>query len=116
MHVLERFNGLVKDVFLVDFFEDVGSDDGMEVDLHVFENQIYVFIIVRLEDIQQSDNVLVVGDVQFLQKHDLAKGSLGIGGVLRRVVRREEQGGRMDEGADIMYPVFLCAGNEGLHR
>jgi len=46
----------------------------MQVGFHVFKYQIDVSVIFCLQDIQQSDNILMVVDL--LQEHDFAKRSL----------------------------------------
>lgn len=50
MHILESFKELVHDVLLVDFFQDICSDDSMQVCLHVVKNQVDVPVILRFED------------------------------------------------------------------
>ena len=46
MHVFEAFQDLVDDILLVDFLENVvGSDHCVEVGLHVFEDQVDVFVV-----------------------------------------------------------------------
>jgi len=55
----------------------------MQVGFHVFKYQIDVSVIFCLQDIQQSDNILMVVDL--LQEHDFAKRSLSICCVLERV-------------------------------
>ena len=60
MQVLDGSCNLVNDVLLVLFFEDVLSDDGVQVDVHVLEDQVNIFVIVCLYDINKLDDVLVV--------------------------------------------------------
>ncbi len=59
VEVFEALQDLVDDVLLVDLLEDVGSDDGVEVDLHRIEDEIDVSVILSANHIQQSDDVLV---------------------------------------------------------
>lgn len=42
MHVLEGAEDLVHDVLLVHLLQDVGTDDGMQVRLHVLKHQVDV--------------------------------------------------------------------------
>jgi len=67
----------------VDVFEDVGSDDGVEVSVHEVEHQVDVSVIFRPDHILKTNDVLVSGE--FLKENDLSEGALGIGGVLERV-------------------------------
>lgn len=52
VHILERLQQLVHDVRLVDVLQDVGSDDGVQVGLHILKHQVDVAVIFRLQDIQ----------------------------------------------------------------
>lgn len=51
MHVLERPEKLVHDVGLVDIFQDVSSDDSMQVCFHVIKDQVDVLVILSLKHI-----------------------------------------------------------------
>ena len=83
VHVLEGLEELVHGVLLVDVLEDAGPDDGVEVSLHVLEDQVDVPVIVSLQHVQQLDDVLV--PMQLLQEHDLPEGPLGISGILEGI-------------------------------
>ena len=83
MHELKTFQVLVDDVLLVDVFEDVGSNDSMQVSVHEVEDEIYIAIVFSSDHILQSDYILVAS--QLLQKDDLTKSSLGVRGVLKSV-------------------------------
>ena len=48
MHVLERLEELIDDVFLVNLFENVGANHSVQVRLHVVEGQINVAVVFRL--------------------------------------------------------------------
>ena len=51
VHIFQRSKYLVHDVLLVNFFEDIGSDDGMKISLHVLEDEINIAIIFSFKDI-----------------------------------------------------------------
>ena len=56
---------------LVHRLKNVGADHSMKVGFHVVEDEIYVFVILRLQHILQSDYVLVwVWRCDGLQVHD----------------------------------------------
>lgn len=46
VQLFQGFEELLDDVFFVDFFQDVGSDDCVEVCFHVVENALDIFIIL----------------------------------------------------------------------
>ena len=81
--VEQRLEALVHDELLVHRLEDVGADDGVEVGLHVVEDEVDVLVVLRLQHVLQPDDVLVPR--QPLQVHDLAEGALRVGGVLEGV-------------------------------
>ena len=53
VHILEGSEDLVHDVLLVDLFQDVGSDDSVQVGLHVLKNKVDVAVVLSLQNIQQ---------------------------------------------------------------
>lgn len=53
----------------MDTLEEVGSDDRVQIGLHKVEDEIQVFVILGADDGEQSDDVLVAG--QLLEEHDL---------------------------------------------
>lgn len=69
----------------MNLFENIRLDDGMKVDLHIFENEIDITIIVGLQDIQQANDILMVMGIELLQEHDLAKGALCVGRILKGI-------------------------------
>ena len=81
--VEQRLEALVHDELLVHRLEDVGADDGVEVGLHVVEDEVDVLVVLRLQHVLQPDDVLVPR--QPLQVHDLAEGALCVGRVLEGV-------------------------------
>jgi len=81
--VEQRLEALVHDELLVHRLEDVGADDGVEVGLHVVEDEVDVLVVLRLQHVLQPDDVLVPR--QPLQVHDLAERALRVGGVLEGV-------------------------------
>lgn len=83
VHVLQALQHLVDDILLVDVFENVGSDDGVQIGIHEVEHQVNVSVIFRPNDILQTDDVLVTR--QLLEENDLSESSLCIGGILKGV-------------------------------
>ena len=59
VEIFETLQDLVNDVLLVDLLEDVGPDDGVEVDLHRIKYQIYVSVILGPNHVQKSDYVFM---------------------------------------------------------
>lgn len=75
--VLEAFEELVDDVLGVDGSEEFGPDDPVEVCFHELEDHVEVLVVVGLDDGEELDDVVVVGEL--VEEDDLAVGSLGIG-------------------------------------
>ena len=67
----------------MDLLEDVGADDGVQVRLHVLEDQVDVAVVVRLEHVGGRDDVLV--PVHLLEELDLAERALRVGRILEGV-------------------------------
>lgn len=80
MHILDALQNLVDYVLLVHFLQNAGSDDCMQIGLHVLKHQVNISIIFCLVHVGQLYYILMV---QFIQKHDLSEGSLCVGGVLK---------------------------------
>ena len=81
MHVLQALEDLVHNILLVDVFEDVGSDNGMEIGIHEVKDEVDVSVVFRPDDILEPNDVFVAS--QFLQKDDLSECALGVCGVLK---------------------------------
>lgn len=64
MDVLETAEDLVHDILFVDFFEDVGPDDSVEVGFHVFKDEVDVTVVFCFENVEELDDVFMV--VHFL--------------------------------------------------
>lgn len=74
----------------MDLLEDARADDCVQVRLHEIEDQVQVFVILRLDHVEQRDDVLVA--VQLLEEHDLSQGesylaesALGVRGVMKGI-------------------------------
>jgi hypothetical protein len=80
VHVLEALEYLVYDILLVDVFENVGTDYGVQVGVHEVEHQVDVAVVFRPDHVLEADDVLV--SRQLLEEDDLSEGTLGVGGVL----------------------------------
>ena len=48
MHVLESLEELVHDILLVDLFQNVGTDNSVEVGIHELEHKVDVAVVVGL--------------------------------------------------------------------
>ena len=83
MHVLQALKHLIDDILLVDVFEDIGTDDGVEIGIHKVEDEVDVTIVFSSDHVLKADDVLVTG--QLLEEDDLTEGALGVGGVLEGV-------------------------------
>ena len=83
MHVLQAFQVLVDDVLLVDVFEDIGSDNSMQVSIHEVEDEVDIAIVLRANHILKPNNVLVTR--QLLQKDDFTERALRICCILESV-------------------------------
>ena len=83
VHVLQAFQVLVDDVLLVDVFEDVGSDNSMQVSIHEIEDEVDIAIVLRANHILKPNNVLVTR--QLLQKDDFTERALRICCILESV-------------------------------
>ncbi len=65
-------------------FKDLRPYHSMQIGLHIVEHQVYVFVVLGLDDIQEPDDVLV--PVKLLQEHNLPECALRV----RRVVEGVE--------------------------
>ena len=61
MHVLQALEDLIHNILLVDVFEDVGSDNGMEIGIHEVKDQVDVSVVFRPDDILEPNDVFVTG-------------------------------------------------------
>lgn len=55
----------------------------MQICFHVIKYQINVFVVLCFDDIEKSNDVLM--SIQFLQKHNLSKGSLCISSIVKSI-------------------------------
>jgi len=53
----------------MDVFEDLGPDSSMQVSFHEVKDEIDVFVVFGLDDVEQPDYVAVA--VKLLEVHDL---------------------------------------------
>lgn len=53
MHVLKGPEYLIHNILLVDFFQDVGPDYGVQVCLHVLKDKINIAVVLCFQDIQE---------------------------------------------------------------
>lgn len=82
MQVVQRFGHLVEYVFAVPFGQYVFSDQSVEVDIHMFEDEVDVSVIFCFDDFFQFNDV---GVAELHQEHYLSVGPLGICGVIECV-------------------------------
>ena len=82
MHVLQALQVLVDNVLLVNVFENVGADHGMQVCIHEVEHEVDITVILCANNILEADNVFVA---HLLQKDDLAESTLRVSRVLEGV-------------------------------
>ena len=68
---------LVDNILFVFFLEDVAlPNKRMEINIHVFEHEVDIFVIVGPEYFFETNDV---GVLELLEKHDLSVDSLGVG-------------------------------------
>ena len=82
VEVEEGLGHLVEDVLAVPLGEYVLADEGVEVDVHVLEDEVDVPVVFGPDDLLQFDDV---GVAQLHQKHDFPVGPLGVGRVIKRI-------------------------------
>lgn len=82
VQVVECLSNLVDDVSLVLLPKDVLAYQGVQVDVHVLENQVNVLVVVGFYYLLHHDDV---GVAELLQEHDLPVRSLGVSGVLKGI-------------------------------
>ena len=79
VEIVEATEELPDDVALVNVLEDVRTDDGVDIALQKFEDNVKVEIVHGLVDGKKLDNARVT--LHLLQKADLAECALGVGRV-----------------------------------
>ena len=83
MQILQAFETLVDNILFMDVFQDIGTNDSMQVCVHEIEHQINVTIIFSPDNILQSDNVFMTS--QFLQENDLTECPLSVSRILKGI-------------------------------
>ena len=83
MHVLQTLQDLVNNVLLVDVFENVSSDDCMQICVHKIKDKIDITVILSPNHILESNYVLVPS--QLLQEDNLTESSLRVSRVLESI-------------------------------
>lgn len=85
IRVVEVQNGLgqlVNNVLFVSFLEmfviAVLPDQRMQINVHVLEHQVDIFVVLCPDDVVDADDVLLF---ELFEEHDLTVGSLGVCGV-----------------------------------
>jgi hypothetical protein len=82
VEVKQGFCHLIEDVFSVSFSEDVFADECEEIDVHMFEDEIDISVILGANHLLQLD---YIGMRQFHQEHYFAIGPLCVGRVIEGV-------------------------------
>lgn len=82
MQVVQCFGHLVEDKLPVSFRQDILPYEGEEVDVHMFEDQVDISVILSSDDFFQFDDV---GMGEFHQEHDFSVGALRVGGVIEGI-------------------------------
>jgi hypothetical protein len=103
---MQRLQQLINHVLFVDFFQNTGSNDGMQVRFcgdasnsrqfhhqwraahhsfltHMIKHKVNVPIILRPNDVHQANDVVVAR--KLLQVHDFTIRPLGVRGIAKRV-------------------------------
>ena len=82
MQKIKGLGHLIEDVLAMAFCENVFSNKGVKVDVHMLEDEIDIPVIICPDDFFEFDNV---GMVEFHEKHDLSVCSLSICGIVKSV-------------------------------
>lgn len=82
MQVVNSFGDLVDDVPLVLVSKHVFPDQGVEIDVHILEEYVDVFFVLRTDDLLKLHHVRML---KFLQKHYFPVGALGVSRVLKGI-------------------------------
>ena len=72
---MDGLAGLIDDVPPMLVSEHIFPDEGVEIDVHKLEEDVYISFVVGFDDLLEFD---YVGVFELLQEHDLAVGSLCI--------------------------------------
>lgn len=82
MQVVQRFGHLIEDEFAVPLCKYIFTNEGVQVDIHMFEYQVNISIILRPDNLFELDDV---GVGQFHEEHDFSVSSLGICRVIKSI-------------------------------
>ena len=82
VYILQCLGYLVDHILFMFFFENVLSDDSMQVYLHEVKNYVDILLVVRLEDVAHFDYVSVL---ELPQVKYFSVGPLGISGMLEGI-------------------------------
>ena len=83
MHVLDALEELVNYVLLVDFFQNISTNDCVQVGVHEIEYQIYILVVLCSDYVLETNNIFMSS--KFLQKNDFPKRPLRIGCILKGI-------------------------------
>ena len=74
--IVNGFGDLVDDVFFMFFLKNISfSDKSMKVNIHMFEDEVDIFVVVGFDYFLEVDDV---GMFELLKKHNFAIDSLGV--------------------------------------
>lgn len=82
MQIIHGFGRLVEDVLLVFVSKDFLPDQGVQVNIHMLEDQVDVLTIFCFDHLFQHDDV---GVLQLHQKHYFSVGPLRVSRVIKRI-------------------------------
>lgn len=82
MQKIECLGHLIEYVLAMPLGQYVFPDEREEVDVHMFEHQVNIPVILCPDDLFQLDDV---GMREFHEKHDLSVGTLRIGGIIEGI-------------------------------
>jgi len=63
MHVFQALKHLIDDVLLMNVFQDIRSNDSVQISVHKIEYQIDISVVFCSDHILKSNNVLVAGEL-----------------------------------------------------
>ena len=70
MHVLDSFEDLIHNVFLMNVFHDTSPNNSMQISFHKVKDEINVFGAFGLDDVEKTDDIGVA--IKLLEENDLS--------------------------------------------
>ena len=78
MQIMDAFENLVEDEYLMHFLENIGAYNRMQVGFHELKNQVQILLVLRLHHPEQLYHIVILQAVKDL---NLPVCALGIDGI-----------------------------------